>query len=448
MALWSRNRGAIQRDSFARITPPRPLQDPALAEYLGYGYSNDSGESVGERSSLGLTAVYRSVSIIASSVAGMSLKSYRDAGDGSVREQIKSVWDDPGGDMFTPYELIHTAVVHMALHGNAFLLHIYNGAGQLTGFFPVHPGMVTVKYDKDSHARVFTCDLGDGKGPIDYYEDKMTQVMLFSLDGLTGVSPIRLEANAIGTGIAGDRAAARMFANGLLLGGVVSAEGITPEQGELIRTGLKAKLGGSRNAGDIAVVNASLTFSPWTMNAADGQFIESRAFQLDEVARIFGVPKVLLAEDGASTWGSGIAELVDGFSKFTLRAYTAPFEQRASETIRGTGFCEFDYTSLLQGTPAEEIQLLMAQVQAGLLTTDEARAIRNLPPIVSGPAPDPEVVQALALAQAAPSLVQNPGLPALVDQLRVLAGKAPLNPVPATPPPGAPPSPAVPTEGA
>jgi HK97 family phage portal protein len=249
---------------------------------------------------------------------------------------------------------------------------------------------VTVKFEDG--ARLFHVSL-DGRTEI-YDESEMTQVMLFSLDGLTGSSPIRLAREAIATGLAGDRAAASMFSSGLMISGLVTSdETLTEEDAKLVKAGLDAKLTGTHNAGSLAFVNRSLKISPWTMNAEDAQFIESRQHQVTEIARIFGIPKVLLAEDGASTWGSGIAELDRGMAKYTLRGYTTPFEQRASFITRGSTFVEFDYAGLLQGTPREEIELLMLQIQAGLLTVDEARGIRNLPPLGASSPPPAEPIE-------------------------------------------------------
>ncbi len=374
-------RNPLRRSYPPHVGPTRTLRDPALAGYLGYA-ADEAGASVNERTALASTAVYRCVSIIASTVAGLPLKSYRDV-DG-VRTPAKTVWDDPGAGVFTRYEFVHVCMVHLALHGNAFLLHVYNAGGALVGFFPVHPSAVSVKFDRDEQTRLFSVTL-DGETRV-YYETEMTQVMLFSLDGLTGASPIRLAREAIGTSLAGDRAAAAMFRSGLMVGGIVtSEETLTEEDAKIVKAGLDARMTGVANAGQLAFVNRSLKISPWTMNAEDAQFIESRTHQVTEIARIFGVPKVLLAEDGASTWGSGIAELLSAFAKFTLRGYTTPFEQRATFLTRGQSFAEFEYAALLQGTPDQEISLLRDQIECGLLTVNEARAIRNLPPL-----PEPE----------------------------------------------------------
>lgn len=380
----------VKRSYPPRTGPTLYPADPALAGYLGMAGWNDSGEPVSEISALSVTAVWRCVNIIASTVAGLPLKSYRDDADG-VRQQVASVWDDPGAGLFTRYEFVHVCVVQMLLHGNAFLMHVYNGGGQLAGFFPVHPSLVTVRFEDGKRMFKFTLP---GQDEQDLTEQDMTQVMLFSTDGLTGSGVLDYGRNAIGTSIAGDRAAAKMFKSGLLIGGLVSSnETLSKTDAEAVKAGLMAKMSGTANAGDLAFVNASLKIDKWSMTSEDAQFIESRTHQVTEIARLFGVAKVLLAEDGASTWGSGIAELDRGMAKYTLRAVTTPFEQRASLVTRGSSFVEFDYKGLLQGTPKEEIELLILQRDAGLLTTDEVRGIMNLPPLPAEEMPPGPSVQ-------------------------------------------------------
>lgn len=382
---------ALQRSV---VGPDMYLGDPALASFLGMGALNDAGVAVTESTSLGLTALYRSVEIIAGTIGSLPMKTYRDTGeqmpDGtSERETVSSFLDNPGGDFYTPFEWKHLVMVHLLLHGNAYLLHIYNGAGGIAALFPIHPSMVSVEFDKDAGIRIYKVS-SQGIESVVYTDDDITHIMGLSVDGLCGVSPIGMMRNAIGTGIAGDKAAARMFGSGMLLGGLVTptnGEQLTQEQGDAIVSGLKARLTGSNNAADLAFVSASLQFSPWTMNADDAQFIESREHQVTEIARMFGVPKMLLAEDGASTWGSGIAELNRGLARYTLARWTSCIEERLSRLLPSPRFCEFDFKALLEPSPEIMIPLLIQQVGAGILTKNEARAILNLPP-VSDPAAD------------------------------------------------------------
>lgn len=367
MAWWRRS-GVVERGSNG---PTFTSGDAALAEFLGWSGVNDSDVAVNEVSAMGSTAVWRALNIIAG-LAQLPLYAYR--GEEPTGEEIPtrtaSILDSPGGDWFTPYEWRETVYLHLGLHGNAYLLPLYNGAGQLSCLFPVHPSMVTVRWWEGRRQYTISIPqqtpIAEAGTRFVYNEGDIHHIRGLSGDLLKGYSPIWMLRNAIGTGLSGDKAAARAFKNGMLLGGIVSAPGITPEQGKQIKAGLKANLAGSDNAGDLAVVNAALTFSPWTMNAVDGQFLESRAFQVQEVARAFGIPKVLLAEDGASTWGSGIAQLDTGMAKYTFGPYTKRVEDKLTHAVLtpSNKRAFTDYSAFLRGTPQDQAQLKLTLAQA------------------------------------------------------------------------------------
>lgn len=409
----------------------RSIGDPALAEYLNSGGWNESGETVTERSALAFTAFWRGVQIISGTIAGLPLKTYRDAQ--GERVEVASIFDDPCPDYFTRFEWVQLVMVHLCVHGNAYLLHQYNEAGALAALFPLHPSMVTVKHDPEL-GRVFTVRI-PGEDSRDLTSDEITQVMGMSLDGLTGLSPISICRNSLGAGLAADKAAARQFASGLMIGGLVTSdENLEKSDAEAVIAGLKSKMGGANHAGDLAFVNASLTISPWSMTSEDAQFLESRVHQVEEVARILGIPPHLLGQTEKQTsWGTGVAEQNRGLARYTLRNYTTPFEQRCSKLLANARFVEFEYKGLLQSAPEQEIPLLIQEVTGGLLTLAEARSVLNLPALETESS-DPAVTQALQLATAAPSLLQNPGLVVLVDQIRaVMAGPAPAGQLDAVP---------------
>lgn len=371
-------------------TTYRSIGDPALAEYLNYGW-NESGESVTERSALAFTAFWRGVQIISGTIAGLPLKTYSDSK--GERTPVASIFDDPCPQYFTRFEWVQFVMVHLCVHGNAYLLHQYNDAGALASLFPLHPSMVSVR-NETGVGRVFTVNIpGDDWGQnLELTEEDITQVMGMSLDGLTGLSPISICRNSLGAGLAADKAAARQFASGLMIGGLVTSdENLEEDDAKAVVAGLKAKMGGVNNAGDLAFVNASLKISPWSMTSEDAQFLESRVHQVEEVARILGIPPHLLGQTEKQTsWGTGVAEQNRGLARYTLRNYTTPFEQRCSKLLSNPRFVEFEYKGLLQAAPEVEIPLLISQVQAGLLSMDEARGIMNLPPLESSDAPSPE----------------------------------------------------------
>jgi HK97 family phage portal protein len=371
------------------------IGDPALAGYFGTAPTY-AGVNVTERSALGIAAFWRAVMLIAGTIASLPLKSIGQIDD--QRQPVRTWLDDPGtADGQTPYEWKETCLLHALLHGNTYLQHIYNGAGGLVGATPLHPLSVTPSWERLPNGRftgrkVFDALLGDGTRR-QYTSATMTQVMGPSLDGLRGLSLLGVARQSLGTSIAGERAAAKMFGNGALISGLVSTEeDVDNDEAEIIKAGLDQKLGGWENAGEVAFVNRKLRFTPWTMSAEDAQFLQSRQFQIEEVARWTGVPPHLLMQTEKQTsWGTGVAEQNRGLGRFTLLGWTMRFEQRLSRLIAGPGgpagprrFAEFEFAGLERPTPENEIKLLIEQVKAGLLTVNEARRIRNLPPIDGG----------------------------------------------------------------
>lgn len=367
--------------------PSFSIGDPALAEFFGVG-GTDAGVHVTESSALGVTAFYRAIALISGTIAQLPLKTYSKAKDGT-RKQVASFLDNPGGDLLTPFEFKELTTVHLLLHGNAFLLHQRNVGGALLSLFPVHPSLVQVELSEGDQKKFKVTD-SEGLERL-YGPEEMTQIMGPSLDGVRGMSVLTMERNALATAIAGDTAAGRLFRNGLLLGGLLSMPGATEQQLTDVLAGVKAKAQGAKHAGDILGLNIEAKFDQWTMSAEDAQFLESRQFSVAEVARITGLPVQLLAADGASSWGSGISELIRAMQKFTLVPLSSRVEERLSRLLPTPRYAEFEYKGLLEGTPAEVTANLAAEIAAGLLTVAEARQVLNRPPLATTtPSPEAE----------------------------------------------------------
>jgi HK97 family phage portal protein len=374
--------------------PQYSISDPALAEFLGM--AGVWGAEITEQQALTLTAVYRAQSLISSTIAGLPLKVYAGPSAAAtpsefaaatasmgLRHQIPHfLSESPCG----PYDLskfswMETIVLHLLNHAEAYLKTVTNEAGELIGLWPIHPLAVS-RVHWDGADKTFHVMLSDGAG-VDYASGEVYQVLGMSMDGLRGISPLSLFRQSLQTSKAGELAANRAFTSGSLISGLVTTEeDVDGEEAKVIKESLRSKMAGAEHAGDIAFVNRSLKFTPWAMTNADAEFLASRAFQVEEVARMYGVPPhLLMATEKQTSWGTGIAEQNVGLSRYTLMGWTSRIESVLSQVLPPGVFAEFDYTGLLQGSPAEEINLLIAQVTAGILTKDEARAIRNLPPL-------------------------------------------------------------------
>jgi HK97 family phage portal protein len=363
------------------------IGDPAIADMLGLGTPNLAGMSVGETSVLGLSSVYRAVSLIAGSIASLPMRTIVTNAQGHT-DRAKSFLDTPAGpgnDVMTPFEFKETLLVHLLLHGNAYLGHVYGGVGQIVGLLPIHPLAVTPEIHSETGLKFFTVSLADGTQRV-LFSDQMTHIPALSLDGIKGLSPLSLARNVFATSMAGDQAAARMFGNGMMVSGIVTPEeDLTAEEATTIKNDLRQRIQGSNNAGDIAVINRKLRFDKWSMSAEDAQFLQSREFQVEEVARWFGLQPMHLGQtDKQTSWGTGVQEQNRGLARYVLEPWTTRIQERLSRLLTGNKKAEFDYTAFVQPDPETEIELLISQVEAGLLTVNEARKIRNLPPLPGG----------------------------------------------------------------
>jgi HK97 family phage portal protein len=400
VGLWRRSVAWLREDvELRQESYPLRLDDGTFADWMGYGSTADV--HVSPQGSLGLTSVYRAVSLISGTIGTLPLKSYRDLPDGT-RTRVPSFLDNPGGpDGLTPFEWTELVLVHLLLWGNAFLAHQTGGAGQLVGLIPLHPSAVQVNQVKTKQeeerffpwTKYFTLTMNDGS-QRDLTPMEITHITAPSTDGFVGLSPITVHRQAIATGMAGDQAAARMFAGGMMPAGLVTTEeDVTVEESLTIRDHLDQKMAGVKNAGTWAFVNRNLKFQPWTMPAVDLQHLESRAFQVEEIARIYGLMPFHLAQTEKQTsWGTGITEQNRGLARYTFMPWTSRIEQRLTRLLPNKQLCEYEYAGLLQGSVQEELEQLIAQLNAGILTVDEVRRIRNLPPLPPSPPSAEDVV--------------------------------------------------------
>jgi HK97 family phage portal protein len=210
-------------------------------------------------------------------------------------------------------------------------------------------------------------------------------------DGVTGCSPIRAAAEGIGLGIAAEKSAARLYGSGNMISGVLQTEQrLTAEQASQLKASWKAKLSGIESAHDIAVLDSGASFHPVTMPYKDSQFLESRQFQITEIARMFGVPLYLLMETQKSTsWGTGLEQQAQGFVTWDLApTWLTPTEQRVTkELLPKTQYAKYQLGGLLRGDSAARAVFYRAMRDTGAFSANDIRDLEELPPI-EGPEGD------------------------------------------------------------
>ena len=381
------------------------VADPALSRLFGF-LPSFAGVEVNESSTLGISAVWRAVNLISHTLAQLPLRTQRDTGDG-MTQVTTSFLDNPGmsGVLFapisvTPFRWKQMVLSHVLLHGDAFLRHIYGGGGQLVGLEPIHPLSVEVYWptgdERPAGGKWFRVLNRDGSIEV-HDASSLLQVMGFTIDGLRGVSPITMARTSLGTAIAGDRAAAKMFSSGAAVAGLVTPDDEwATGDAAVIKAEVNDAMTGWENAGGVAVVNRKVKFTQLSMSAVDAQFLQSRQFSIEEVARWFGVPPFeLMQTDKQTSWGTGIEAQQRGLGRTTLAPWATCLEEALSTLLPRPRAAVFDFTDLERPSPDVQQGLVLARWESGAATLNETRIALHLPPVPGGdvlkgqPAADP-----------------------------------------------------------
>lgn len=375
-----------------------PANAPAwLVELFGGGRSTAAGVSVSEESALTFSAVYACLRILAESVAALPLKVYRRRGDRG-KEPARSHWawsllhDAPNPDM-TAVVWRELGMVQALGYGNAYSRIEWAGNGAARAFWPIHPARVTVKrtvagsvvYEVQPDAAT---DPPGGHPAVVPAED-MLHVPALGWNGLVGLSPLRLAREAVALGLAAEAFGAGFFGNGARPGGVLEVpSGLRPADVEKLRERWEASHQGTGRANRVAVLGLGSKFVPTTIPPEDAQFLETRRFQVSEVARIFRVPPHMLADLERATF-SNVEHLGLEFVMHSLRPWLVRWEQELNRKLFGTSgtaglYCEHAVDGLLRGDQASRFNAYAVGRQWGWLSADDVRELENLPPLADG----------------------------------------------------------------
>lgn len=427
MNIWAPRRSSAPAGKSNTVPPQISIGDPRFPSWLGI--ESMAGVPVTDYTALSVSAFWRGSLQIANSIGGLPLVTLRAWG-GTTSTLDTSWLNDPAAPVgINPFNWKQTSILHMICGGDSFQRHLYNGLGMIAGLEPINPNAVQVYWDETRPGgKRFEVTLTKG-GKIcreTHDPSTMTQVMGPSLDGLRGLSVVGVARTSLGGAIAADYAAANNFRNGPMIAGIAVPTGeVEDGDAEKIQMIINDRIGGSENAGKITVLERGYDLRQWGMNLKDAQFLESRQFSIQEIARWLGVHPVFLMDPGAvSTWGTGVEILQRGLGRFTLPAWTDPFQEAMTDLLPKQSWAEFDFSGLERGSPLDEINLIIAQINGGLLTINQALKKLNRPGI--GPEGDVTRINGVPVNPTGGEQV-NPtsGIPATgegitVDALRAL----------------------------
>lgn len=359
----------------------------AMAELFGLPRSA-AGSIVNAKTSLKVSVVFRCVSLIAGALAQMPVHIYIRSGEERQRDtqtplnDLLNLQPTPIWSAATFWEYIASS---MLLHGDGFAVILRNHMGEPVEVLPISPLLTQV--DRVDGRNVYYTDV-NGQ-PRGFDQDDILHFPGFGFNGLRSLSVIQWGAlNSIGLEIAMQEHAGEFFRSGTTQRVAITKTGRWDEdQKDSFRKNWVKTYGGVSNSGLPLVLDQTANIKELSINAKDAQLLESREFQITDVARAFGLPSWMVNQEQKSTsWGSGMAEIGLGFLRYTIGPHLNRYEQELNRKLffKTPRYCEFNTASLMRVTQKERYEAYSTALggpnQPGFLSVNEVRKYENLPP--------------------------------------------------------------------
>lgn len=360
--------------------------DNWLVKLLGGGPTN-TGVHVTPNTALRIMAVYACVRILSESIGSLPLHLYMK--DGKRKEKatdhpLYHLLHDAPNENNTSSEFREMIQAHLGLRGNGFSTIERNGRGVITSLTPYHSDLVTTRKSLKTGGLYYDIQGVDTGIPA----RRMLHIRGFSLDGVLGLNPIEIARETIGLAVAAENHGAYQLKNGAAPAGLLTyPQKLEKDQRDEVRESWKESQGGV-NQGDIAIVSGGVEFKPIGINNSDLQFLETRKFQVTEIARLFRVPPHMIADLDKATFSNIEQQSLD-FVIHSLRPWLVRWEQRLNFDLltkeeRKKYFFEFNVDGLLRGDIASRYKSYATGRQWGWLSVNDILQKENSNPIENG----------------------------------------------------------------
>lgn len=363
---------------------------------LGSGFSflfggTTSGKAVNERTAMQASAVHACVRVLAEAVAGLPVHLYQNKEDGD-KERIPThplyhlLHDAPNPEM-TSFVFRETLMSHLLLWGNAYAQILRDGRGHVLALYPLLPSKMDVRRAVNGEL-LYTYRLdpeesgnNSSSGTVTLRKEDVLHISGLGFDGIVGYSPIAMAKHSVGMALAVEEYGATFFANGANPGGVLEHPG-TIKDIQRVKDSWNSAYQGSGNAHRVAVLEENMKFHAIGIPPEQAQFLETRKFQLNEIARIFRVPPHMVGDLDRATF-SNIEHQSLEFTKYTVGPWVARWEQALQQALilpseRTRYFIKFNLDGLLRGDYQSRMQGYATGRQNGWLSANDIRELEDM----------------------------------------------------------------------
>lgn len=369
----------IRRGVEHRSAPGTFVQthNPLNTMYGSFSLMSSAGERVDEITALGISSVLSAVSLLADSVASMPLRCTRTRAGYRSPVAVPSFLANPDPAESNQFEMIHQAMVSLALHGNAYILISRGSSGEPLALTPLHPYQMNVLANSTGTGRSYI-HLGTPVDPRNILHIRW----MASPQSLVGVSPLLAQRTTLGLALAMDRYLANWYGEGATPSGVLESDKpVTTEQSRLLRETWENTHRKHRRP---AILSDGLKWRPVTQSAVDMDFVATRDAVITEISRIFRIPAHLLNVKGDGQTYQNVEAAGINFLTYTLMPWLRRLEIAFSSLLPAGTEAHFDSSGLLRLDARTRSQVEMTQVQTGTRTPNEIRLTHGMEPYEGG----------------------------------------------------------------
>ncbi|MDM8753491.1 phage portal protein [Morganella morganii] len=361
------------------------MSSSELSEMIGLTYDTYTGRRVSPQLAMQLTAVFSCVRVLAESVGMLPCSLYEQLDRGNrraVRERLNKLLSTKPNNYMTPQEFWELLIACLCLRGN-FYAYKVKALGEVVELLPLEPSSVTPKLNSKWEPE-YQVTFPDGKRDT-LTQDDIWHVRIFTLDGLTGLSPIAYAKQAVGLGLATEEHGSRLFGNGAVTSGVLQTDQYLKDDAyERLKTDFENRHQGLANAHKPMILEMGLKWQQISMTSEDAQFLETRKFQLEEICRIFRVPLHMIQNTDRATFNN-IENLGIGFINYSLVPYLTRIEQRINVGLvkpskQGVFYAKFNTGALLRGDMKSRFDAYATGINWGIYSPNECRELEELNP--------------------------------------------------------------------
>jgi HK97 family phage portal protein len=341
---------------------------------------NPSGVNINSNSAFEVVAFWSAVSLISDTIATLPVDSYIRQ-DGNRRPyRPRPAWvDQPDVDL-TKQAHYQQVLVSLLVNGNSYTRIFRNASGDVVNLVVLDPNTVTVRRSAIGR-KIFIIE---NEGETLTSDEVIHIVDLIQPGSLTGLSRVERLKEALGLSSAMQTFAARFFGTGATTQGIIEFPGnLTPEQAKNLRDGFDSAHRGFRRAHKTGVLSGGASYKQTTVPNDAAQFLESRRFSVEEIARAFNIPLSMMGVPGTQSYAS-VEQNAIQFVVHTLRPYIEKLEWSYSKLLPVEAFLKFNVDGLLRGDFNSRITAYSTGLQSGFMSVNDVRRLEDLSPAEGG----------------------------------------------------------------